>query len=365
MLIISVFLSLVLIVSVYFTYSSEKELKVFSAVIAFGGLFLGAFCQAFPICILAVLIIPALFIWKKCQWSPVSLFGYMFGTAVLANGLAVLMILQYVSDMERLQLKYPFESMAERLPVPKTNAVTPLSNESAEQLSELERTFGTDFHTARDLSLQNLHQDSVKHFIDSPGFGVGRGPIRPSEERLAARRFDRRETPLPQPNARPWSTLAEGDLRVLPDLNPAALRTMHLNSIIDFVNPEAFGLIISRQKVAGFLPHQFYSVPQAKEWNVQTVELLGLLMHEEPVIYVSDELPNMENARTMPTRPLNVFETAGLKRLQEGDDLFVRETNDDIRMLGAVRSIAKCVQCHGGERGELLGAFSYSLQRAK
>jgi hypothetical protein len=365
MLVISVFLSLVLIVAVYCTYRSDRELFAFSVALAVGGMLLGAVCYVFPFCLQAVLIIPALFIWKKCQWSPVSLLAYMFGTAVLANGLVVLMILQYVSEMELLQLQYPFESMAERLPVPQSHAAARLSKGSAEQLSELEGTFAADFHTFRDLMLEKLHQDSVQHFINSPGFGVGRGPIRPTETNLAARRFDRRESPLPQPNARPWSTLAERDLRELPDLNPAALRTMHLNSIIDFVNPEAFGLIISRQKVAGFLPHQFYRIPQTKEWNVQTVELLGLLVHQNPVIYVSDELPNMEKARTIPTRPLNIFESAGLKRLQDGDDLFIRETKDDIRMLGAVRSIAKCVQCHGGERGDLLGAFSYNLQRAK
>jgi mono/diheme cytochrome c family protein len=30
-------------------------------------------------------------------------------------------------------------------------------------------------------------------------------------------------------------------------------------------------------------------------------------------------------------------------------------------MLGAVRSTRQCVACHGGDRGDLLGAFSYAL----
>ena len=30
-------------------------------------------------------------------------------------------------------------------------------------------------------------------------------------------------------------------------------------------------------------------------------------------------------------------------------------------MLGAIRSAKQCVQCHGGQRGDLLGAFSYTL----
>jgi hypothetical protein len=86
-------------------------------------------------------------------------------------------------------------------------------------------------------------------------------------------------------------------------------------------------------------------------------------MHEEPVIYMSNELPNMKDVRKIPTRPLNNFEAAGLERLQKGDDLFIREAKEKIRMLGAVRSIEVCTKCHGGERGDLLGAFSYHLER--
>lgn len=86
-------------------------------------------------------------------------------------------------------------------------------------------------------------------------------------------------------------------------------------------------------------------------------------MHDDPMVYVSDELPRMDKMRDAKTRSLNTFEEAGLKRLQDGDDLFLRETNQDILMLGAVRSIDQCVQCHGGERGDLLGAFTYHLRR--
>ncbi len=34
-------------------------------------------------------------------------------------------------------------------------------------------------------------------------------------------------------------------------------------------------------------------------------------------------------------------------------------------MLGAVRSAKQCVKCHGGSRGDLLGAFSYTLRAEK
>jgi hypothetical protein len=141
------------------------------------------------------------------------------------------------------------------------------------------------------------------------------------------------------------------------------LREMHLSGVLNFANPLRFGLIKNRQKVAGFQAHRFNEVPSAKQWKVQSLELVGLLMHADPVVYVSDELPRMEKLRQAPTRSLNTFEAAGIKPLQDGDDLFVRETHEGIRMLGAVRSINQCVKCHGGERGDPLGAFSYSLQR--
>lgn len=48
--------------------------------------------------------------------------------------------------------------------------------------------------------------------------------------------------------------------------------------------------------------------------------------------------------------------------LEQGEDLFASRDGDDLRMLGAVRSAKQCVACHGGERGDLLGAFSYVLR---
>ena len=47
--------------------------------------------------------------------------------------------------------------------------------------------------------------------------------------------------------------------------------------------------------------------------------------------------------------------------LRQGEDLFT--SGDGLRMLGAVYSLKQCVACHGGERGDLLGALSYRLER--
>ena len=50
-----------------------------------------------------------------------------------------------------------------------------------------------------------------------------------------------------------------------------------------------------------------------------------------------------------------------LEKLRGGEDLVVADAGVNLRMLGAIRSAEKCVDCHGGKRGDLLGAFSYSL----
>ena len=50
--------------------------------------------------------------------------------------------------------------------------------------------------------------------------------------------------------------------------------------------------------------------------------------------------------------------------IRGGTDLHVADGDGDLRFLGAVRSTKQCVACHGGDRGALLGAFSYRLRPA-
>ncbi len=156
------------------------------------------------------------------------------------------------------------------------------------------------------------------------------------------------------------------------------------DSVTDFVFSRGWGFVKDRRHVAGFAGHRFTAVPApsdgwriqddltdkhtklpepATRWAVQTLDLVGLLLHEEPVVYVSEHLPAMDEARDAPTRPLDRFEAFGLAALCAGDDLFVSVDGDGLRMLGGIRSTAQCVACHGCRRGDLLGAFSYMLKR--
>ena len=157
-----------------------------------------------------------------------------------------------------------------------------------------------------------------------------------------------------------WSP---GELVRLPAGDDDSLSDMLEDSIFDFVNHWGFGYCKDRSHVAGFQTHRFSRIPDfANRWKVQTLELVSLLLHDEPEVYVSSHLPQMDRVHDVPTRPLDRFENLGLNVLRQGEDLFTTRVPEGARMLGAVRSTRQCVACHGGERGALLGAFTYNLR---
>src|SRR5262249_33571666 len=144
----------------------------------------------------------------------------------------------------------------------------------------------------------------------------------------------------------------------------------HQAGLSDFLYPRGFGYVKDRAHVAGFKPHGFRSDPYPAwrvenwRWRVQRIQLVGILSHEKPVVYLTDQLPSMEQVRQGKTRALDGFEEAGLPALGEGEDLFLASKGETVRMLGALRATKTCQQCHDAEVGDLLGAFSYTLRRA-
>ena len=140
---------------------------------------------------------------------------------------------------------------------------------------------------------------------------------------------------------------------------------LHLGALVDFVNADGFGYARDREHVAGFLSHRMSSVPAlpTEQWLTRRVELVSLLKHDEPMVYVSKYLPNMDQLREAPVRPLDAFEQRTLAKLRTGDDVIVESGSDRIRMLGSLRAGKQCLECHSVERGALLGAFSYELIR--
>jgi hypothetical protein len=211
--------------------------------------------------------------------------------------------------------------------------------------------------------LKGLHERTIDDFVNSPGFGVARMPPRPSRQVLNEE-LRKEEPAIPQPGSPLPLDVSPGQLEASPvPGGEGPLRGLHEDSILDFVHLRGFGYVKDRRHVAGFQPHQFSQVPQAKRWRVRAIDLVSLLLHDPPVAYVSANLPRMDELRQAPTRPLDVFESAGLARLGAGEDLFIHATDKGVRMLGALRATRQCLACHGCERGDLLGAFSYTLQQ--
>ena len=166
---------------------------------------------------------------------------------------------------------------------------------------------------------------------------------------------------------RDWSALSAEELQrpmSIRKTSGAEFKSMHQDNLVAFLRPQDYGYIKDRRHVAGFRPHQFRQAPEPNDaWSVTTLELVGLVMHDRPVAYVSKTLPRMDELREAPIRPLDSFEAQGLAELQAGETLVMGEQGDRRRLLGAIRAAKQCALCHGCERGELLGAFSYVLRR--
>jgi hypothetical protein len=189
----------------------------------------------------------------------------------------------------------------------------------------------------------------------SPGFGAMRMPM-----------VDDTRSPdsVPQPKYR--MTTEGAGATVSAEETLRGLSDVHSWGILDFVNPIGLGYALSPREVAGFRPHRFRDVPsENKNWVVERIELIGTLQHESPRVYLSENLPRMDELSKHEVRVPDEFETAGMARLTSGDDLYVRQFDQRVRMVGAIRNTKQCLTCHRGQRGDLLGAFSYQLGKPR
>ncbi len=342
------------------------------------------FCPAGMMIVLPALLYQALFLMViATAWC---LLGFRPRTFLLLSCTATLVayaIVGWSTYQKHAQLRehYAYVSMDDRLP-PRKSARTsgPLPATTEKRLTRFEKLVWAEDSTdpvrleeARSAdqrvgSLKQLHEDAVNTFINQDGFGFTRMS---GVSEWALKQGLRTEPPPPQPAPRSTDSWSASALLDRADAKEAEmdqkLLQMHFLGVVDFVNPNGFGFVKDRQHVSGFQSHQFSRLPDpGTAWRLKTLDLVGLVVHEEPVAYVSATLPRMDRLRKTPTRPLDAFEVAGLAALRKGQDLFVRDTaNGHRRMLGAVRSGKQCLSCHGGERGELLGAFSYTLARGQ
>ncbi|MEO1498733.1 MAG: hypothetical protein AAFV43_16430 [Planctomycetota bacterium] len=287
---------------------------------------------------------------------------------VVACGLAfVLCYASYVWGARQRQLRidellarYPPQSVADRLATV-TSRTQPVS---ADRIETFDRLYDSvPIWSSRTHLLRSLHNESARQFAVAPGFGFSRMPniAYVDDDRFAAAPSYR--ATLPQQYA--LRRTATGS-----DLLSAILD----HSLADFGSADRTGLVESTTMVAGFAAHAFTELPAQQSSDadresrpivrLHRLELLGYAYHPDPVVYISDTLPNMETVAETPTRSPNGFEAAALDKLIAGDDLVIESPKSPgsvTQMLGAVRAGKSCTSCHEVAAGALLGAFSYEL----
>lgn len=246
----------------------------------------------------------------------------------------------------------------------------PITNE----LDELEES--AQYHwkkNGREFHFSRLHRSQVDQFVNHPGFGVVRmlRAVREKDFYLPHRE------PIPQP-----IRLATSQDRVAfehPIPTPKHVENLtHRKTVAEFAFPFGWGWERSPNEHLGFQPHQLgkrsrfesdtlgtWSLELDDGWRIVSLELIGLLAHPRPTVYMTENLPRMDEAKTAPTRDPDEFESAGIKAIAKGQELYFGQSRTEplLRMVGGIRAAKSCTNCHGCREGELLGAFSYTLMK--
>lgn len=236
---------------------------------------------------------------------------------------------------------------------------TPQGSEPRGPIAQVKPALEGPAHTAPgemlERALKRMHDEAVHRFLARPENGM------------------RRMINLPVKEKSEWkdSLWSPGELSLETKLEHRAdLARIHHESLRDFASPtqkdEPMVKFRARPLDDGdLLQDEMKKLMKEKDWDIKTLDLMGVVKHEHPVIYVSDKLPKMKELDKVPTRHLDFFEQAGLEELKKDDDQFIRSRDGTIRMLGAIRAKSECLSCHQGAEGTLLGAFSYTLRTAR
>lgn len=307
-------------------------------------------------------------------------------------------------SVQLLRERFPFRSIRDRLYF--VDGETATKNDDKER----HRTDASRYTSA----LRSLHSERVEKFITQEGFGVTRiSPVGPQDlflrdQHYALTRssvdssvFHEEEIELDETIKMRESRAKMDEGKLIPDyqfmnsLSENGLPKQQLLSVFNSRLSDSFatrtGYLKGIDQVAGFEAHRvrpgnFWSgnlrmslqrpqlpgqqsveeTGQKTSWKVNRIELVSLLMHDEPCVYDTDELPNMEELSSdiALTRALSAFESEGIKALKSGEELLVRATRNRIVMVGAIRATENCLACHDGKSKDLLGAFSYEFLRS-
>lgn len=301
---------------------------------------------------------------------------------------------------KELRERFPFESMVERLAYEREHF-----GEAKPAPKPVSKIDLGEYGSTRASSLEKIHAEEVEGFINRSGFGLSR-MSKPSPDQLFVP--DRTGIPLatvPVPVGianEPTVAIPAGNKRVYRQVGLTTVPTVRSlehhwrKSVFYFTYPGSEAYIKDREHVAGFVPHGIpvavdkiaplvkplppRPIPNGKaltknppksltpkppepNWQTANLELVSLLKHDEPAVYVSDNLPAMSELVNAELRALNEFESDAVSQLKKGEEVVHHATTNRIQMVGAIRAGKSCAECHFAPEGTLLGAFTYEFVR--
>lgn len=261
-----------------------------------------------------------------------------------------------------LLANYPVQSLEERLNFENGKVLAQeltLHSKPEAQLTDFETR--NDRYLWRTTSLKRLHNETYQRFTIAAGFGSLR-MAEVSDYALDTRPRSILSVPLNLESKKSSQTL------------PSYFGSIHESALYDFFDGDRLGYAEAFRQVVGFEPHgptQLDNEISAENpgdesnWQLTRLELVSLLKHDEPRVYIAETIPLMNELDSLPHRSLNEFEAQALPQLATEKDTVIDEFAGGAKMLGAVRAGNDCLQCHTGPRGKLLGAFSYEFRLVK
>ena len=288
--------------------------------------------------------------------------------------------LMWSNTLEGMRDRYPVVDVTTRLAyeAEKELAIAsklPVINSDVDAHMNEQEQATSRARTLRRIQLRSLHSRQVANFVSAQGFGVLR-LMYPRENWMKTQPLEDLTldgTAEPEVSfATGWGQhiAAEGD----------RLHGMHQRSTYDFLDGAGFGAEIDGHGHAGFVSHAFHGQPSVRSrrekfepnepnntqrLRLRSLQLVSLHRFEQPMVYATDKLPRMDvlSSDEVPVRRLDRFEASNLHRVCGPDlDVFTESEGTEVRMIGALRAINQCLECHSARRGEVLGVFSYRLE---
>lgn len=184
------------------------------------------------------------------------------------------------------------------------------------------------------ITVAHIHRELVNEFIRRPGAGVSRM--------------------MPVVMPREWVELV-----------PDSLSETHSATAGAKPQPPRYDMLTETLTLADGSKRTM----QERVWLLRDQRLMSVDAKSGPAVYLLEVKPEHDlmkekpvaTGKNTPTRKLDDFETKALTRIRDGQDVVLQSSEDEMRVLGAIRARQQCLECHTTKVGSLLGAFSYTL----